>query len=95
MNEMEESINFSRKENVSDNTPSTSTMSISTSKPIPIILNSEFFEVIGEISTDLKVKARCLLCKKKSKDKDNIISGSLLATSNFRLHIKVSLAQIY
>lgn len=55
---------------------------------LPGIFNIPDIYKITE-NIDGKIKALCLLCKKKSQ-KTTKISGSLKSTSNFRVHIKVS-----
>lgn len=63
---------------------------------VPFILNGKFFELINvndalsspESNANEKCKALCLLCKEKKITK--VISGSFKATTNFKLHLKVS-----
>ncbi|KAI4461403.1 transposase-related [Holotrichia oblita] len=51
---------------------------------LPAILDGKYFIVIN--NDDGKIKAECVMCK--SNGKKSIISGSLRATTNFKVHMK-------
>lgn len=51
---------------------------------LPFILNGKDFFKISDRQNDGKIKAKCLICTKKT-----TISGLLSATTNFLTHIKV------
>ncbi|KAK9517543.1 hypothetical protein VZT92_022906 [Zoarces viviparus] len=60
--------------------PSTSTDG---TKPVSAILDGTFFSILSQ-TPDGKVQAECKLCTKKKA----VISGTLLATSHFKTHLK-------
>lgn len=55
---------------------------------LPAILNGKYFKIIKVDQDRSKVKAMCLTCKKQNKQ--IVLSGSLRATTNFKMHLKVS-----
>jgi len=54
----------------------------------PIILNGKYFKIIELDQNRNKVKAMCLTCKEQNKN--TVLSGFLRATTNFKVHLKVS-----
>ena len=52
-------------------------------EPVSAILDGKFFSIVSQ-TPDGKVQAECKLCTKKKA----VISGTLLATSNFKTHLK-------
>nr|XP_012226038.1 PREDICTED: uncharacterized protein LOC105674340 isoform X1 [Linepithema humile] len=53
---------------------------------LPAILNGKYFKIIKVDQDRSKVKAMCLTCKKQNKQ--IVLSGSLRATTNFKMHLK-------
>ena len=52
---------------------------------LPVILDGAFFKITSK--TGDKVEAKCLKCTKTA---PKIISGSLIGTTNFLVHLKVN-----
>jgi len=71
-----------------DNTTSISKESDKTEETLPTILNGKYFEIIKLNQNRHRVKAMCLTCKEQNKN--TVLSGFLRATTNFKVHLKVS-----
>lgn len=56
---------------------------------LPAILSGKYFKIIKVDQDHNNVKAMCLICKEQ--DKNTVLSGSLKATTNFKVHLKVSI----
>jgi len=62
---------------------------MSTVGNIPKCFDGTFFTLLNSDEIKNNVKTKCVLCEEEKKE-TKIISGAIKSTSNFRLHIKVS-----
>ena len=59
---------------------------------LPAILGGKYFQIVKMDQNHNTIKAMCLTCK--GQNKNTVLSGSLRAISNFKVHLKISIYKL-